>query len=185
MHIILASASPRRKELLGQLVEEFSIIIPDIDENSKCKRPHKRVMDIAKRKAETVQIGNDELVIAADTTVYMDGNYYDKPLNAERAKKMLVALNGKTHNVYSGVCIKTAAKTVTFYEKSSVTFKFLEEAAIDGYITGKKPFDKAGAYGIQDKLLVKSYKGSYTNIVGLPIERLRTELMSLGFLFGE
>lgn len=178
-NIILASSSPRRKELLKQLVNSFSIFVSNFDEQSKYIRPHKRVMDIAKGKAELVTIKDNDLVISADTTVYMQGKYYGKPKNNKDAKAILLQLSGKTHCVYSGVCIKTKSKMVTFYEKSKVTFRTLDEEVIDNYITTAKPFDKAGGYGIQDKILVQSYKGSYTNIVGLPLEKLSTELKKL------
>ncbi len=170
--IILASASPRRKELLKQIVPVFDIVVPDIEENSRFSAPYLKVTDIALQKAAAVNIAEGELLIAADTTVYLDKEYYGKPMNEENALIMLKKLTGKTHTVYTGVCLKTLAKHLLFYEKSYVTFKKLDEKALADYIAAKKPFDKAGAYGIQDDMLVKSYRGSYTNIVGLPMEKL-------------
>ncbi|NCA66695.1 MAG: septum formation protein Maf [Clostridia bacterium] len=174
--IILASASPRRKELLKGLVDSFEIVVTDVAEESRFNAPHKKVMEIAFIKANAVNIKQGELIIAADTTVYLDGVYYGKPHNEANAFAMLQKLTGRTHTVYTGVCLATIGKSCLFYEKSSVTFKKLTDCEILEYIREKQPFDKAGAYGIQDERLVKSYKGSYTNIVGLPMEKLEDAL---------
>lgn len=174
--IILASASPRRYELLKSIISNFIVKITNLEEKSRFTAPYKKVMDIAKQKADAIAIQPGELLIAADTTVYLKGNYYEKPLNRQNALIMLKALSGETHAVYTGVCIKTTSKIVTFFEKSYVTFKKLKENELLKYIDDMRPYDKAGAYGIQDDTLVKSYKGSYTNIVGLPLEKLSVAL---------
>lgn len=178
--IILASASLRRHELIKELFGEFNIRVPVIAEQSVYKAPHRVVEDIAAQKAFAIDISAGELIIAADTAVYLDGVFYGKPGNLQNALKMLKVLSGRTHTVYTGVCIRSATGHICFYDKSKVTFHKLDETELLHYIKDKKPFDKAGAYGIQDGALVKGYQGSYTNIVGLPMERLRAALKGFG-----
>ncbi len=178
--IILASASLRRHELIKGLFGEFEIRVPVIAEQSVYIAPHRIVKDIAAQKAFALDISPDELIIAADTAVYLDGVFYGKPGNLQNAFKMLKVLSGRTHTVYTGVCIRGVAKHVCFYDKSKVTFRKLSDAELVRYIKNKEPFDKAGAYGIQDGTLVKGYQGSYTNIVGLPMEKLRAALKDFG-----
>lgn len=180
--IILASASSRRHELLGGLFGSFEIRLPDVDEHSDFLKPYKIVEDIAQKKAFALDILPGELIIAADTTVYLDKIFYGKPGNEQKALTMLKSLSGRTHTVYTGVCLRSFEKHICFYEKSYVTFRKLSEKELLNYIRNKKPYDKAGAYGIQDDTLVKQYKGSYTNIVGLPMEKLKEELKKFGIL---
>lgn len=178
--IILASASPRRVELLGGVFDSFEIRPSDAEEKVLPSRPSATVMLNAKAKAEAVRAERSDTVIAADTVVYMDGEYYLKPATLAEAARMLKKLSGRKHNVYTGVCIKTGGQTHLFYDKSAVYFKKLTDDDIANYCSDKKPIGKAGAYGIQDNFVVKKYSGSYTNIVGLPMEMLLDKLKDLG-----
>ncbi len=178
--IILASKSPRRQQLIGQLFPNYEIRTEDTPENSSFVRPHKKVMDLAVKKAQGVKINQNELIISADTLVYMNGVYFGKPKGEYGAIDMLTRLSGNTHTVYTGVCLKTFDEETTFYDKSYVTFRKLEKDEILSYLREYQPYDKAGAYGLQDKQIVESYKGSYTNIVGLPMEKLKEHLKELG-----
>ena len=169
------SASPRRRELLKEIFAKFEVAVSDCKESSSAKRPSFRVMDIARQKA-SVDPAEGELIISSDTLVFMKGKYYGKPKNREEAFRMLEELSGNTHFVYSGVCLKTASKTYTFYDKSSVVFKKLSPDEINGYIDNFNPLDKAGAYGIQDGVVVEKFIGSYSNIMGLPTEKMKEVL---------
>lgn len=173
--VILASSSPRRRELLKSLISDFTIISPDVNEAEYGKYPSKMVIANALAKASAVE-DEEGLIIAADTVVFMNGKYYLKPRDIKDAHRILSELSGKTHYVYTGVCLKQGDKTVTFYEKSAVKFKKVSSDTIADYIKTGSPLDKAGAYGIQDDTVVKSYKGSYSNIMGLPLEKLADAL---------
>lgn len=177
--VILASASPRRFELLKTVFDDFEVRPTDADEIVIENRPSATVIANAKKKALAVKASKDDIVIAADTVVYMDGRYYLKPVSLENAAEMLGELNGRKHLVYTGVCILAKGKEYTFYDKSSVYFKKLTEKDILKYCADKCPVGKAGAYGIQDNFVVKKYSGSYTNIVGLPMEKLLDKLAYL------
>lgn len=174
MKVVLASASPRRQQLLKEIFEHFDIKSPDIDEQIEFKAPSKTVCSLAKLKAEAVAV-DEALVIAADTLVWK-GKFYGKPSNAVAARQMLEELSGKAHYVYTGVCLKTQDKIRVFYDKAKVYLNQLDADFISQYIKSQSPLDKAGAYGIQDDGLVKSYKGDYSTIVGLPIKKLKKEL---------
>lgn len=176
--IILASQSPRRKEILSVLFGDIHIKTNNHEESYKSVRPSSVVMEIAKKKV--IGIGtNDDVVIGADTIVYYEGEFLGKPKDEEDAKRILGKLSGNTHYVYTGVAIKTQGKTITFYDKSKVIFNRLSNEFIEEYVRGGSPMDKAGAYGVQDGGLVKKYVGSYTNILGLPVEKLKDVLYSL------
>lgn len=178
--VILCSASPRRKELLSEIFGTFEIKKGEGEERSRYIRPHKKVVDLALGKQKGVEVPAGGVVLSADTLVYKSGKYYGKPGSVPAAKEMLRELSGKTHFVYTGVAIKTQSETVCFYERSSVTMKRLSEEEIEDYIRDFSPLDKAGAYGIQDGVTVARYSGSYSNIVGLPVERLKEELGKMG-----
>ncbi len=181
-HVILASASPRRKEILDEMGVKCEIIPANIDESEiKSLLPWVLVKKLAKAKAEHVACKHEnDTVIAADTIVVLDGKVYGKPHDRERAFEMIKKLNGRTHIVYTGVCVACRGKEVIFCDKSLVTFKNLTDEQICDYIDECKPFDKAGAYGIQDKRIVEKYSGSYTNIMGLPKEKLGDVLAEVG-----
>lgn len=181
--IILASNSPRRKELLSGLNIQYEVkTLSDIDESYPDDLQGEDIaVYIAKEKANAYRefLENDTLLITADTIVLLDGKVYGKPENEEDAKRMLRELSGRTHEVITGVCITTKGKQHAFGVSSEVRFACLEEAEIDYYVTNYKPLDKAGAYGVQEWIgyvAVEYISGSYFNIMGLPIQRLYQEL---------
>ena len=173
MKTILASASPRRKELLSLAGIEYKVVVSECEEILPEKiLPHDAVMLLAKQKAEDVFIRNSDcMVIAADTVVALEDKILGKPKDEEDAFNMLSALSGRNHTVYTGVCIMTKAKTDCFFVGTDVEFYSLTEKEIREYIATKEPMDKAGAYGIQGKgfVLVKGIHGDYFNVVGLPL----------------
>lgn len=181
--IILASNSPRRKELLGGLGIVYEVkTMPDIDESYPEGLGCEEIpMYIARAKADAYlpMINNNELIITADTIVWLNGLVMGKPKNETEACDMLQRLSGHTHQVVTGVCITTRNKQKCFATVTDVTFANLSEEEIKHYVTQYKPMDKAGAYGIQEWIGfvgVQSISGSYFNVVGLPIQRLYSEL---------
>lgn len=181
--IILASNSPRRKELLSGLDLDYRIeILPDIDESYPDHLVGEEIAaHIAKKKADAYadSLKDNSLLITADTIVVLDGAVYGKPVDEADAIRMLKALSGKTHEVITGVSITTQAKQRTFAVVSEVRFAELEDAEIEYYVSKYKPFDKAGAYGVQEwigYIAVEYISGSYFNIMGLPVQRLYREL---------
>ena len=187
MKFILASSSPRRRDLLLRLQAPFDIILPDVDESIIVSdgNPETYCTSLAELKANDVsQHYPDMLVVGADTIVVLDDLILGKPDNKAQAQQMLETLSGKTHHVYTGVCLKWAKKNIhdLFAEISMVTFRELEQADISHYIESCPPYDKAGAYGIQDwsAVFVKGIKGCYDNVVGFPISRFYQELRKLG-----
>ncbi len=172
MNFILASSSPRRKELLKKVISDFSVIVPDVTESEE-GTPEEIAKNNAQKKGRAV---HGENVIACDTLVAFGGKIYGKPYTAENAVKMLTELSGKTHEVISGLYVRIGEKEYLSAEKSAVTFFNLSSEKIKEYVEKYKPFDKAGAYGIQDGFVVRSFSGSYDNIVGLPTEKL-TEIL--------
>ena len=181
--VLLASNSPRRKELLQGIDIDFEIkVLPDIDESYPASLPVEKVAEfIAEKKASsyTNNLKEDELLITADTVVILDGAIFGKPNNKEEANAMLNALSGKAHRVISGVCLATLEKQVSFSVTSEVLFSELSSEEIEYYINRYSPFDKAGSYGIQEwigYIGVEHLSGSYFNIMGLPIQRLYREL---------
>lgn len=186
MKIILASASPRRKELLAGLDIEFEVrLLPGIDESYPANLPTGKIAEyIACEKAAAYngEIGDDEVLLTADTIVVVDDKVLGKPVDAVDARRMLGMISGKTHQVITGVCLSTREKTHSFSVETDVTFKILESDEIDYYIENYKPFDKAGAYGIQEwigYIGVESIKGSYFNVMGLPVQRIYKELKNV------
>lgn len=176
--MILASASPRRHELIKLLVEEVKIQTKEVEEVIDFKAsPQKNVQDLARLKALAVAEENEtELVIGADTVVCLEGHIMGKPQNEEDAKAMLRKLSGKTHEVCTGVALiqKSQGIDQTFVETTYVTMKTLSEAEIDYYVGTKEPMDKAGSYGIQGKgaLYISHINGDYYNVMGLPVHKL-------------
>ena len=182
-NIILASNSPRRKELLSGLNIPYEIkTLPDIDESYPDSLAGEDIaIYIAKEKANAYldQLDENTLLITADTIVLLDGKVYGKPSDETDAKQMLRDLSGKTHQVMTGVCITTKDKQVSFGVSSEVRFSKLDDDEIEYYVSNYKPFDKAGAYGVQEWIgyvAVEYISGSYFNIMGLPIQRLYREL---------
>lgn len=171
--LILASASPRRRELLQDLGYAFDIVTADCEEFFDVSLPMTSAIEqIAWMKAQAVADQfPDAVVLGADTMVCYEGRMLGKPKNREDAQRMLRMLSGQTHTVISGVAIVCEGRKELFHEKSEVTFYDLEEDLLQRYLDSEEPYDKAGAYGIQGmgKLFVKSIHGDYFNIVGLPV----------------
>lgn len=185
-HIILASGSPRRKELLSGIGIDYEVkLLPDIDESYPQSLTGEEIpIFIAKEKAAAYQqqMKSDELIITADTIVWIDNKVLGKPHSEEEAKAMLRLLSGKTHQVITGVCLTTTNFQRSFATTSEVTFTTLSETEIEHYVNDYHPMDKAGAYGIQEwigYIGVESIKGSYFNVMGLPVQRLYRELKKL------
>ena len=176
MKIILASASPRRKELLTLAGIEYDVIVSQCEETLPDGiTPDKAVEELARQKAEDVFSRNsDALIIAADTVVALGNTILGKPKDEEDAFNMLSSLSGRRHTVFTGVCIKTHDKTDIFHVATDVEFYPLSDKEIKEYIATKEPMDKAGAYGIQGKgfVLVKGIHGDYFNVVGLPLAEM-------------
>ena len=190
MKIILASASPRRKELMALAGIPFEARPVDADETILCCTPPEgAVMMLATRKAQlAAEHFPDDLIIGADTIVAVGKHIYGKPDTSEEAFEMLSALSCKTHQVFTGVCIYTkSGHRNAFCTRTDVTFFPLSEEEIRAYIATGEPMDKAGAYGIQGKgaLLVEKIDGDYYNVVGLPISRLVRELKSFKAQIGQ
>lgn len=185
-HIILASNSPRRKELLGGLDIPFDVkVIPGIDESCPSDLKGSEIPQyLSRKKAEAyvTDMSDHDLIITADTIVWVDGKtVLGKPSDEADACRMLRLLSGKTHEVITGVTIMTRQKKVTFAVESQVTFDELGEDEISYYVSHYRPMDKAGAYGIQEWIGyvgVTALSGSYFNVMGLPVQRLYKELKS-------
>lgn len=172
--IILASGSPRRRELLELAGVPFVVQTADVDESIPAgTSPEEAVQLLAVKKARAVE-AKQRLVLAADTVVALDGVIFGKPRNEEDAKEMLRTLSGKIHQVHTGVCIRRGEREEVFCETAQVEFYPLTEEEIERYVASGEPMDKAGAYGIQGKgaLLVRRIAGDYYTIVGLPVARV-------------
>ena len=180
--IILGSASPRRKELLSDIGLEFSIQTTDKEEDYPTNlKEHEIAEFLAKQKVKFLSenLSKTDLLITADTIVSFKGELLNKPKNKEQAFNTLSKLSGNTHKVITGVCIKNHQKEIAFSTITFVTFNKLTEKEINLYINNFNPFDKAGAYGIQDwigKIGIKSIEGSYSNVVGLPTAEVYQQL---------
>jgi len=175
--IILASNSPRRKELLKGLDIDFEVrVLKGIDETYPDDLPTKNIAEyISCKKASAYEISSDELLITADTIVVLGDEVMGKPKDESDAKRMLRELSGNTHQVITGCCLKTIEKEKHFSVTTDVTFKELTDNEIDYYVTNYKPFDKAGSYGIQEwigYIGVTGLNGSYFNVVGFPVQRI-------------
>ena len=183
--VILASQSPRRRELLSRIFAEFEVMPSLAEEVAETNAPAEYVKTLAKAKAEEVssRVGEDALVIGSDTVVALDGKILEKPKDADDAFRMLSALSGRAHEVYTGVALSIGGKTLVEHEVTRVWFRDLAEDEISRYIASGEPMDKAGAYGIQEKgaQLVRKIDGDYFNVVGLPVCRLCEMLHSLGY----
>ena len=182
-HIILASNSPRRRELLAGLGIDFEVrVLPDIEENYPPTLPVSQIAQyIAKEKAQAYRevMTDDQLIITADTVVVAAGEVMGKPVDADDAFRMLRKLSGCKHQVITGVCLTSTAVQREFSVTTDVAFKQLTDNEIHYYINHYHPFDKAGAYGIQEwigYIGVTGLEGSYFNVMGLPVQRIYTEL---------
>ena len=214
VRLVLASASPRRRELLSQIGLEFTVMPSTKEENAKTTEAGALVQELSRQKAVDIweqlsggqgqnpdadqeQISEETqepnlngkrqpelLVIGADTVVCCEGKILGKPHSREAAAEMLTALQGRSHEVYTGVTLYSQSETVTFFECTQVEFYPMTEVEISEYIDSKGPMDKAGAYGIQGlgARFVKGIRGDYNNVVGLPVGRLYQELKSHGWM---
>lgn len=214
VRLVLASASPRRRELLSQIGLEFTVMSSTKEENAKTTEAGALVQELSRQKAVDIweqlsggqgqnpdadqeQISEETqepnlngkrqpelLVIGADTVVCCEGKILGKPHSREAAAEMLTALQGRSHEVYTGVTLYSQSETVTFFECTQVEFYPMTEVEISEYIDSKEPMDKAGAYGIQGlgARFVKGIRGDYNNVVGLPVGRLYQELKSHGWM---
>ena len=214
VRLVLASASPRRRELLSQIGLEFTVMPSTKEENAKTTEAGALVQELSRQKAVDIweqlsggqgqnpdadqeQISEETqepnlngkrqpelLVIGADTVVCCEGKILGKPHSREAAAEMLTALQGRSHEVYTGVTLYSQSETVTFFECTQVEFYPMTEVEISEYIDSKEPMDKAGAYGIQGlgARFVKGIRGDYNNVVGLPVGRLYQELKSHGWI---
>ena len=189
--IILASKSPRRSQLLREAGFDFEIQTREIEETYPDTLQAEKVAEfLAEKKAEGVKdfIKNDEIILTSDTTVVMGNTIFGKPKDAEDAFNILKQLSGKSHKVITGVCLLAAEKKVIFSSVSKVYFDELTDEEIHYYINNFKPFDKAGAYAIQEWIglcKIKNVEGTYSNIVGLPMREVYRELLNFSKYFDE
>lgn len=178
--LILASGSPRRRELLEQASIPYIVAPANADESVPCDfTPEQAVTELARRKALAAQKEYpEELILAADTLVALEGQTFGKPVDEKEAEEMLRRLSGRTHEVFTGVAIRCGNRENAFFERTLVTFYELDTCDIEEYIKTGEPMDKAGAYGIQGRgcLFVRRLEGDYFNVVGLPIARVCREL---------
>ena len=184
--VILASGSPRRRELMAGLGVNYEVrILPDVDESYPDTLQGEEIpLYIAKEKADAYipMMQPDELIITADTIVWLDGKVLGKPRDREDALQMLRTMSGRTHEVFTGVCITTTDWQRSFTAQTEVRFATLSEDEIIYYVDNFKPMDKAGAYGVQEWIGfigVENISGSYYNIMGLPVQRLYKELVKV------
>ena len=184
--VILASGSPRRRELMAGLGVNYEVrILPDVDESYPDTLQGEEIpLYIAKEKADAYipMMQPDELIITADTIVWLDGKVLGKPRDREDALQMLRTMSGRTHEVFTGVCITTTDWQRSFTAQTEVRFATLSEDEIIYYVHNFKPMDKAGAYGVQEWIGfigVENISGSYYNIMGLPVQKLYRELLKV------
>lgn len=186
--LILASASPRRRELLAQLGVPFEVIAADVIEHEESSTdPRVMVAHNAALKADWVAARHSNaVVLGADTTVFVDGTALNKPRDLVEARAMLRRLSGRTHTVFTGLAVRQASTGMRIDEgvASEVTFKPLDEPTIDTYLARVHTLDKAGGYAIQEHgdLVVEGHRGSFTNIIGLPLETTKQILTRCGLL---
>ena len=198
MKFILASASPRRKELLEQIGMKFEVRVSEAEEITQATEPAEYVMELSFLKVEDVAVmydargvNQDFVVIGSDTVVAAEGEILGKPKDKDDARRMISMLSGKTHQVYTGVTLmifKDERMTrETFYEKTDVTFYEMTEKQIEEYISSPEPYDKAGAYAIQGlcSAYIKGINGDYASVVGLPVSRICHELTKYGIEWAE
>ena len=184
--VILASGSPRRRELMAGLGVNYEVrILPDVDESYPDTLQGEEIpLYIAKEKADAYipMMQPDKLIITADTIVWLDGKVLGKPRDREDALQMLRTMSGRTHKVFTGVCITTTDWQRSFTAQTEVRFATLSEDEIIYYVDNFKPMDKAGAYGVQEWIGfigVENISGSYYNIMGLPVQKLYRELLKV------
>ncbi len=184
-NLILASGSPRRQQFLRDLNLKFEIRVKEVVEDYPKDLKSYEITDflaILKAKEFENELLENDILITSDTIVWLENKALGKPKNATEAKQILTSLSGKTHEVITSVCIKTKLETTVFHDITKVSFHQLTNEMIDFYIKKYKPFDKAGAYGVQEWIGfvgVSKIEGSYTNIMGLPVDKLFAFLIDL------
>ncbi len=181
--LILASGSPRRRELLGKLGVSFRVRVSDVDEDIPELDPARFVETLAREKAGAIAVlETDASVIAADTTVALEGRILNKPADIEENAEFIEHLNGRWHEVYTGICVVHAGQTLSAVELTRVKFRDLSQAEIRGYAASGEGLDKAGGYGIQElgMALVERIEGDFFNVMGLPVVRLIALARSVG-----
>jgi septum formation protein len=181
-HLILASKSPRRQELLRSLEVDFEIRTKEVDESfpDDLEPPLVAEYLAVKKSAAFEELAENELLLTSDTTVICDGKILNKAADYTEAFSMIKMLSGKTHEVVTGVCLRTSNQNVAFSETTKVNFAKLSDSEIDHYIKQNKPFDKAGAYGIQEwigMIGIEKIEGDFYNVMGLPLHRLYKALL--------
>ena len=186
MRLLLASHSPRRRQLLSELGYPVEIVNIDVDEHVDPDMPAHQVAEhLALRKSmgyPTELIGDNDVLVTADTVVVLDGQVLGKPASHAEAEDMLHRLSGHKHQVYTGVCLRTKQQKHSFTEETTVHFAHLSDSEIDYYIDHYRPFDKAGAYGIQEwigMVGITGIEGCYYNVMGLPVARLYSALKKI------
>lgn len=188
MKLILASASPRRYEILKTIIKDFEVIPADVDENVEITQGYnynqRLCMALAQKKAQAVFEKCGYYVLGADTLVFSDNQIMGKPKSKSQAIEILKNLSGKTHKVITGVALVTKDKIINDYDQTNVTFPVLNEKEIIDYIDQFRPYDKAGAYGIQEIINIWDVKlnGSYTNVMGLPKDLVK-QMLILGEVY--
>lgn len=195
MRIVLASKSPRRREILSMLGLKFDIVSADADESSELTDPAHLVRELSLRKARATKAlleqrgewNDDTLIIASDTVVAVGGTILGKPRDEADAARMLTLLSGSTHQVISGVSLLYGARERADFDATSVHFCDMTSAEIEDYVSSGEPMDKAGAYAVQGlaSVYIKGLEGDYFNVVGLPVHKLNTmlcELLGVGLL---
>ncbi len=182
--LVLASASPRRRDLLKDRLGLDVVVIPaDVDESPRHgEAPAAMVQRLARRKVAAVEVEQDDLVVAADTVVLVDGDVMGKPANLDKARLMLRALSGREHAVLTGVAVKLGAKGASGVDRTKVRFRRLSPSEIQTYVDSGEPMDKAGGYGIQGLagMFVEHIEGTETGVIGLPLGRLAVLVASVG-----
>ena len=185
MKLILASKSPRRKEILAQAGYEFEIVVSNVDENVEEEKAEDKVLAIAKKKGldiySKINQAEDSVILSADTIVVLDNIILGKPKDKEDARNMISLLNGKTHQVYTAVYIKGKNIEYQFLEKTDVDIVPMNKEEIEEYINTKEPYDKAGSYAIQGifSKYISAINGDYYNVMGLPICKVNSILKKL------
>ena len=185
-HLILASGSPRRKQWLEALKIPFRVMIPDIDETPQAQEGAQALVErLAQAKADLISRSHIESwVLAADTTVSLKGEILNKPIDERDAMAMLTRLQGQTHEVHTGCCLRRGDRCILIHDKAWVTFRTMSKEEIEWYVATREPMDKAGSYAIQGQgaYFIERVEGSYATVMGLPVEKLIPHLKSLHLL---
>jgi len=184
--LVLASGSPRRREILAALGLTFTVRLPDPEETIvPGESPESAVLRLAEQKADSVSVAPSELVLAADTVVVLDGDLLGKPVDDHEAIEMLMRLSGRSHEVFTGLALRVERRTVSMVTRTEVTFRSFDRVECEAYVATGEPLDKAGAYGIQGfgSALVERIHGDFFNVMGLPVATLLRLFDSLGYRY--